>query len=175
MPAPAMAARAFPRTRRALIKTAQDHGAPLRIVEASLTVNDIRKRAMARKVGGRARRRPARQDDRRAGPDLQAEHRRHARGAVDPADHRRCRIWAPRCAPTIPSAWSRRRRELPDIDYCDDPYACADGADALVIVTEWEQFRALDLERLEAASMATAGDRRSAQHLSAGRRAIGRI
>ena len=33
--------------------------------------------------------------------------------------------------------------------YCDDPYACAEGADALVIVTEWEQFRALDLERLK--------------------------
>ena len=35
--------------------------------------------------------------------------------------------------------------------YCDDAYACAQGADALVIVTEWEQFRALDLDRLKAA------------------------
>jgi UDPglucose 6-dehydrogenase len=41
------------------------------------------------------------------------------------------------------------RRELPDIEYCDDAYACARGADALVIVTEWVQFRALDLERLK--------------------------
>jgi UDPglucose 6-dehydrogenase len=41
------------------------------------------------------------------------------------------------------------RRELPDIDYCDDPYSCAEGADALVIVTEWVQFRALDLPRLK--------------------------
>ena len=39
---------------------------------------------------------------------------------------------------------------LGDITYCDDPYACADGADAIVIVTEWEQFRALDLARLKA-------------------------
>jgi UDPglucose 6-dehydrogenase len=39
---------------------------------------------------------------------------------------------------------------LPDIDYCDSPYACAAGSDALVIVTEWEQFRALDLARLKA-------------------------
>jgi UDPglucose 6-dehydrogenase len=38
---------------------------------------------------------------------------------------------------------------LPHIEYCDDPYACAHGADALVIVTEWVQFRALDLDRLK--------------------------
>jgi UDPglucose 6-dehydrogenase len=41
------------------------------------------------------------------------------------------------------------RRELPDIEYCEDPYACVRGADALVIVTEWAQFRALDLQRLK--------------------------
>ena len=40
---------------------------------------------------------------------------------------------------------------MPDIEYCDDPYECARGADALVIVTEWVQFRALDLDRLKAA------------------------
>jgi UDPglucose 6-dehydrogenase len=33
---------------------------------------------------------------------------------------------------------------LPDVTYCDGPYSCVDGADGLVIVTEWEQFRALD-------------------------------
>jgi UDPglucose 6-dehydrogenase len=41
------------------------------------------------------------------------------------------------------------RKELPDIEYCDDPYACVRDADALVIVTEWAQFRALDLARLK--------------------------
>jgi UDPglucose 6-dehydrogenase len=40
------------------------------------------------------------------------------------------------------------RRELPEIEYCEDPYVCARGADAVVIVTEWAQFRALDLARL---------------------------
>ena len=39
---------------------------------------------------------------------------------------------------------------LPDLTYCADEYDCAKGADALVIVTEWEQFRALDLERMKA-------------------------
>ena len=78
----------FPKDTVALLKTGQDHDAPLRIVEAVVAVNDARKRAMARKVAARARRRIARQDDRRARPHLQAEHRRHARVAVDPADHR---------------------------------------------------------------------------------------
>jgi UDPglucose 6-dehydrogenase len=38
---------------------------------------------------------------------------------------------------------------LPGVDFCPGPYECADAADALVIVTEWEQFRALDLDRLK--------------------------
>jgi len=41
------------------------------------------------------------------------------------------------------------RALMPDVAFCDGPYACAEGADAVVIVTEWEQFRALDLERLK--------------------------
>jgi UDPglucose 6-dehydrogenase len=41
------------------------------------------------------------------------------------------------------------KKELPTLTYCNDPYACAQGADALVIVTEWEQFRALDFARLK--------------------------
>ncbi len=49
-----------------------------------------------------------------------------------------------------PESMQQARGELPDIQYCDDAYACAKGADALVIVTEWEQFRALDLKRLKA-------------------------
>src|SRR6267142_1222630 len=72
----------------------------------------------------------------------------------------RCRApWAAACAarpsrcsasPSSPKPMTcARRRELPDIEYSDDPYACARGADALVIVTEWVQFRALDLERLK--------------------------
>ena len=48
-----------------------------------------------------------------------------------------------------PVGMEQARRELPDIEYSDDPYSCARGADALVIVTEWVQFRALDLERLK--------------------------
>ena len=103
----------FPKDTRALVKIAHDHDVPLRIVEAVLAVNDNRKRAMARKVVERRRRQPARQDDRRARPHLQARHRRHARGAVDPAGDRACSTWAPRCARTIRSAWSRRAANCP--------------------------------------------------------------
>jgi UDPglucose 6-dehydrogenase len=48
-----------------------------------------------------------------------------------------------------PVGMEQARKELPDIEYCDDPYACVKGADAMVIVTEWVQFRALDLDRIK--------------------------
>ena len=48
-----------------------------------------------------------------------------------------------------PEGMEQAREVLPDVDYCDEPYECAEGADALVIVTEWEQFRALDLDRVK--------------------------
>ena len=48
-----------------------------------------------------------------------------------------------------PVGMEQARKELPDIEYCKDPYACVRGADALVIITEWAQFRALDLKRLK--------------------------
>jgi UDPglucose 6-dehydrogenase len=41
------------------------------------------------------------------------------------------------------------KSELANVEYCDSPYSCAKRADALVVVTEWEQFRALDLSRLK--------------------------
>jgi UDPglucose 6-dehydrogenase len=48
-----------------------------------------------------------------------------------------------------PAGMEQARAVLGEVTYCDDAYACAEGADALVIVTEWEQFRALDLARLK--------------------------
>ena len=150
MPGPGYGGSCFPKDTLALVKTAQDHDAPLRIVETVVAVNDARKRAMARKVapmlGGDVRGKT----DRDSGPDLQAEYRRHARGAVDPADHRRCRILGAKIRAYDPAGMEQAKTVLPDVDYCDESYDCAEGADALVIVTEWEQFRALDLDRLKA-------------------------
>ena len=48
-----------------------------------------------------------------------------------------------------PVGMEQARKELPEIEYADDPYKCAHGADVLVIVTEWPQFRGLDLARLK--------------------------
>jgi UDPglucose 6-dehydrogenase len=138
----------FPKDTRALVKIALDHDVQLRIVEAVLGVNDNRKRAMARKVsnavGGSLRGKTVAvlgltfkpdTDDMREAPSIPL-----VTGLLDMGAKVRAHD---------PVGMEQARRELPDIEYCDDPYACVRGADALVIVTEWAQFRALDLERLK--------------------------
>jgi UDPglucose 6-dehydrogenase len=137
----------LPKDTRALLKTAQDHGLPLRIVEAMLAVNETRKRAMARKVatalGGNLRGKTVgvlgltfkpNTDDMREAPSIQLIAALQDLGATVRAYD--------------PVGMGQARLQLPDITYCDGPYSCAANADALVIVTEWEQFRALDLIRL---------------------------
>jgi UDPglucose 6-dehydrogenase len=138
----------FPKDTRALIKIAQDHDVQLRIVEAVLGVNDNRKRAMARKVvnlaGGSLRGKTVAvlgltfkpdTDDMREAPSIPL-----VTGLLDMGAKVRAHD---------PAGMEQARKELPDIEYCDDPYVCVRGADALVIITEWAQFRALDLKRLK--------------------------
>ena len=140
----------FPKDTRALIKTAQDHEAPMRIVEAVLAVNENRKRAMARKVasvfGGTLRGKTIsvlgltfkpNTDDMRESPSIPLITGLQDLGA-------KIRAYDP-------EGMEQSKTELSEICYCDGPYSCAEGADALVIVTEWEQFRALDLDRLKRA------------------------
>jgi UDPglucose 6-dehydrogenase len=137
----------FPKDTRALMKTAQDHDVPLRLVEAVLFVNDNRKRAMARKVasalGGKIRDRTIgvlgltfkpNTDDMREAPSISLISALIDMGAFVKAYD--------------PGGMRQAKNELPEITYCEDPYSVARGADALVIVTEWEQFRALDLKQL---------------------------
>jgi UDPglucose 6-dehydrogenase len=138
----------FPKDTRALVKIALDHDVPLRIVEAVLAVNDNRKRAMARKVcnaaGGSLRGKiiavlgltfKPDTDDMREAPSIPL-----VTGLLDMGAKVRAHD---------PVGMEQARRELPDIEYCDDPYACVRGADAMVIITEWAQFRALDLKRVK--------------------------
>jgi UDPglucose 6-dehydrogenase len=138
----------FPKDTRALVKTALDHDVPLRIVEAVLAVNDNRKRAMARKVahalGGNLRGKNVavlgltfkpETDDMREAPSIPL-----ITGLLDLGANVRA---------YDPVGMELAKQELPDIAYCADAYECAKGADALVIVTEWVQFRALDLARLK--------------------------
>ncbi|ABD06295.1 UDP-glucose 6-dehydrogenase [Rhodopseudomonas palustris HaA2] len=140
----------FPKDTRALVKIGADHEVPLRIVEAVLAVNDNRKRAMARKVahalGGSLRGKTVAvlgltfkpdTDDMREAPSIPL-----VTGLMDMGAKVRA---------FDPVGMAQAKAELPDITYCDDAYTCAAGADALVIVTEWVQFRALDLPRLKAA------------------------
>jgi UDPglucose 6-dehydrogenase len=138
----------FPKDTLALIKTAQDNAAPLRIVEAVAAVNETRKRAMSRKVvtalGGSLRGKTVgvlgltfkpNTDDMRDAPSIPLITALHDLGAKVRAFD--------------PIGMEQARKVLPDVTYCDGPYECAQGADALVIVTEWEQFRALDLGRVK--------------------------
>jgi len=139
----------FPKDSVALAKTAQDNEAPLRIVETVIAVNDARKRAMARKVaaalGGDLRGRTVavlgltfkpNTDDMREAPSIPLIVALQDMGA-------KVRAYDP-------VGMAQAKAVLPDVTYCDDAYACAEKADALVLVTEWEEFRALDFDRLKA-------------------------
>jgi UDPglucose 6-dehydrogenase len=138
----------FPKDTLALIKTGQDFAAPLRIVETVAAVNDQRKRAMARKVsgalGGNLRGKMVavlgltfkpNTDDLREAPSIPLITALQDMGA-------KVRAYDP-------VGMTHAQAEFPGVAFADGPYACAEGADALVIVTEWEQFRALDLDRIK--------------------------
>jgi UDPglucose 6-dehydrogenase len=138
----------FPKDTLALVKTAQDAGVPLRLVETVVAVNDQRKRGMARKViracGGVRGKTVAvlgltfkpNTDDMRDAPALAIVAGLQDAGATVRAYD--------------PEGMDQARPLLPGVDFAQDPYACAADADALVIVTEWNAFRALDLARLRA-------------------------
>jgi UDPglucose 6-dehydrogenase len=138
----------FPKDTVALIKTAQDHSAPLRIVEAVVAVNDQRKRAMARKViaacGGTIRGKTVailgltfkpNTDDLRDAPSLAIIAALQDAGA--------------RVRAHDPEGMKPARALLEGVDFADNPYDCARDADAIVLVTEWDAYRALDLELLK--------------------------
>ena len=138
----------FPKDAVALLKTGQDHDTPLRIVEAVLAVNDARKRAMARKVaaalGGELRGKTVavlgltfkpNTDDMREAPSIPLITALQDMGA-------KVRAYDP-------NGMEQAKSVLANVAFCKDAYDCAQGASALVIVTEWEQFRALDFARLK--------------------------
>ena len=138
----------FPKDTTALLKTAQDHGVALRIVEAVASVNDQRKRAMARKVvaalDGSVRGKTVavlgltfkpNTDDTRDSPAIPLITALQDLGATVRAYD--------------PAGMEQAKPQLSGVQYCDGAYAAAEGAHAIVIATEWEQFRALDLDRLK--------------------------
>src|SRR5690606_36522746 len=139
----------FPKDTLALLKTAQDNDVPLRLVEATVQANDLRKRAMGRKIiaamGGNARGKTVallgltfkpNTDDMRDSPSLAIVQTLLDAGArVTAYDPEGMAIAAPM---------------MPEVEMKDSAYAAAEGADSVAIVTEWDAFRALDLARLGA-------------------------
>ncbi|MGJ0504924.1 MAG: UDP-glucose dehydrogenase family protein [Methylocystis sp.] len=137
----------FPKDTLALIKTGQDEGAALRIVETVVAVNDARKRAMARKVihalGGSVRGKKIallglafkpNTDDMRDAPSLAIVASLAGDGAQVHAYD--------------PESMEQARPLMPEVTFHDNAYSALEGADALAIVTEWDAFRALDLDRV---------------------------
>ena len=139
----------FPKDTLALVKTAEDNGAPIRLIETTVAVNDTRKRAMARKVitavGGDVRGKTIgvlgltfkpNTDDMRDSPAIAIVQALQDAGAI--------------VRGYDPEGMEAAKAVMPDITYCDSAYDVAEGASAVVIVTEWNAFRALDLSRLKA-------------------------
>ena len=146
-PGPGFGGSCFPKDATALAKTARDYEAPLRLVETVIDVNDHRKRAMAKKVaaalGGNLRGKTIavlgltfkpNTDDIRDTPALPLITALQDFGAIVRAYD--------------PAGMERFRQEADSVEFSANPYECAVDADAIVIVTEWDQFRALDLKRL---------------------------
>jgi UDPglucose 6-dehydrogenase len=137
----------FPKDTLALVRTAEQAGAPVRLIETTVKVNNARKKAMAQKVkaalGGDVSGKTIgvlgltfkpNTDDMRDAPSLDIIPALQSMGAAiqafDPEDH-------------------EARKLLPNVTFKDGPYEAAEGADALLILTEWDRFRALDLDRIK--------------------------
>lgn len=138
----------FPKDTLALVKTAQDYGSPLKIIETVVEVNAERKKQMATKVidacGGSVEGKKIailgvafkpNTDDMRDSPSLDIIPALQAAGATVSAFD--------------PEAMGEAKEMLSNVDWQENSYATMDGADALVIITEWNEFRMLDLDRVK--------------------------
>jgi UDPglucose 6-dehydrogenase len=149
-PGPGYGGSCFPKDTLALARIAQDWGAPSRLVETTVAVNDARKAGMAARVvaacGGSVRGKTLavlgltfkpETDDMRDAPSLPVVHRLVEAGAVIRAFD--------------PEGMEQARPMLPEqVVFCHDAAEALEGADALVVVTEWNEFRAISPARLAA-------------------------
>jgi UDPglucose 6-dehydrogenase len=138
----------FPKDTTALVKIGQDFGSPMRLVETTVSINDQRKRAMSRKViaacGGDVRGKTIgilgltfkpNTDDMREAPSLDIIRGLQDRGA--------------KVVAFDPQGMKAARDMVEGVSFADNAYGVAEGADAVVLVTEWNEFRSLDLDRLK--------------------------
>lgn len=137
----------FPKDTLALLRTSQDHGVSLRIIQESIVANDARKRRMALKVidalGGNAEGRNVailgltfkpETDDMREAASIPLIEALQRVGALIRAHD--------------PQGTANARALLDDVEFFDDPYDCAVGADVVVMMTDWQALKSLDLGRL---------------------------
>ncbi len=149
-PGPGFGGSCFPKDTLALTKLATEAEAPIRLVETLVEVNEKRKVAMARKVvaacgGSVAGKRISvlgltykpKTDDMRDAPSLVIVPELQAAGA--------------RIVAYDPEGMRSAQSMLPGVEFANSAYACLAGADAAVVITEWDEFRALDLDRVKAA------------------------
>jgi UDPglucose 6-dehydrogenase len=148
-PGPGYGGSCFPKDTRALVEIARQANAPISLIEATAEFNETRKVQMAERVvaalGGSAAGKVVtllgltfkpNTDDMREAPSL----------AIAPA--------LIRAGATIrahdPEGAAEAKKLMPDLTYCADPYEAMTGADAVVLLTEWNSYRALDLKRMKA-------------------------
>tara|TARA_R110002124_G_scaffold74781_3_gene200754 strand:- start:13833 stop:15140 length:1308 start_codon:yes stop_codon:yes gene_type:complete len=149
-PGPGYGGSCFPKDTLALLKTAEDYGSPLQLIEAVVKVNESRKRAMGRKVidalGGAQAARGKRvtllgltfkpnTDDMRDSPALAV-----AQVLTDAGVE---------LIAYDPEGMEQAQPMMPHVTMSTSPYAAIEGADAIVLITEWDAFRALDLKRVK--------------------------
>ncbi len=146
-PGPGYGGSCFPKDTLALVKTAQDYGSPLRIIETVVDINDKRKKAMADRVveacGGDVKGKTVavlgvtfkpNTDDMRDAPSLDIIPALQAAGA-------RIRAYDP-------AGRHEAEKMLPGVEWCENSYDTLADADCVTILTEWNEFRALDLKRV---------------------------
>lgn len=138
----------FPKDTLALVRTAQDHERPLRLIEMIVSINEYRKRAMSRKVAQMCENEvkgkkiailgltfKPNTDDMREAPSISIIQGLQDMGAE---------IYA-----YDPEGMENAKHILNDVTYCDSTLACIDQADAMVIVTEWDEFRDLPFAEIK--------------------------
>lgn len=148
-PGPGYGGSCFPKDLLALLKAGLDHGVPIRSIETIISINDQRKRSMARKIiaacGGSIRGRTIAVLGLTFKPDTDDMRESPAIAIVTALQDAGAKVRA-----YDPQGMEHARSVLNAVEYAGDAYACIEGADALVIMTEWDVFRSLDLARVKA-------------------------
>ena len=147
-PGPGYGGSCFPKDTLALVKTAQDYGSPLRIIETVVDINDKRKKAMATRVvaacGGSVKGKTVavlgltfkpNTDDMRDSPSLDILPALQEAGA--------------KIVAYDPEGMHEAKSMLPGVELAKDAYSAMEGADCALIITEWNEFRALQLDRVK--------------------------